>query len=129
VTGDVIPIETCDSFEDRIGRELNDPIAGLLGLLAAGPQLSVRSHVAIEITPTRRIRHRASRRVLNRYYKTKLHEHHRRGMAYLSWATSPSRFQRALAHLLATATYSRRSLPPIESTTAYPRLDHPSYAF
>ena len=40
LVGDVMPIETCDAFEDRLSRELNDPIAGLLGLLAAGPQLS-----------------------------------------------------------------------------------------
>jgi hypothetical protein len=127
LVADVMPIETCDAFEDRIGRELNDPIAGLLGLLAAGPELSVRSHVAIEITPTRRNRYRTARRVLNRYYKTKLHEHHRRGTAYLVWATSPSRFRRAVARFLAAAVYRRQSLPPIESTTAYSRLDHPLY--
>jgi hypothetical protein len=125
--GDVMPIETCDAFEDRIGRELNDPIAGLLGLLAAGPDISVRSHVAIQITPTRHKRCRSSRRVLNRYYKTKLHEHHRRSTAYLAWATSPSRLQRTLARLLAAALFMRQSLPPIESTTAYARLEHPMY--
>src|SRR5439155_5051542 len=79
------------------------------------------------ITPTRRNRRRAARRVLNRYYKTKLHAHHRRATAYLAWGTSPSRLHRALARFLAAAVYRRRSLPPIESTTAYSRLEHPLY--
>lgn len=127
LVGDVLPIETCAAFEDRLGRELNDPIAGLLGLLAAGPMLAVRSHIAIEITPTRRNRQRAARRILNRYYNTTLHKHHRRGTAYLAWRTSPSRLQRALACFLASAAYRRRSLPPIESTTAYSRLEHSLY--
>jgi hypothetical protein len=127
LVGDVMPIETCDAFEDRIGRELNDPIAGLLGLLAAGPDISVRSHVAVQITPTRHTRRRSARRVLNRYYKTKLHEHHRRGTAYLAWATSPSKLQRALARLLAAALFMRQSLPPIESKSAYARLEHSLY--
>jgi len=41
LAGDVMPIETCQAFEDRISRELNDPLAGVLGILAAGPLVNV----------------------------------------------------------------------------------------
>lgn len=127
LVGDVMPIETCDAFEDRLSRELNDPIAGLLGLLAAGPQISVHSHVAIQLLPVRRMRTRVARRVLNRYYKTKLHTHHRRGDWYLTGATSPSRICRAIVRSLAAIAYPRKSLPPIESKVVYARLDQPLY--
>ena len=127
LVGDVMPIETCDAFEDRLSRELNDPIAGLLGLLAAGPQISVQSHVAIQLLPVRRRRTRVARRVLNRYYKTKLHTHHRRGDWYLNGATSPSRICRAIARFLAAIAYPRKSLPPIESKVVYARLDQALY--
>src|SRR5687768_6931426 len=37
LAGDVLSIDTCDAFVDRISRELNDPLASLLGVLATNP--------------------------------------------------------------------------------------------
>ena len=128
LVGDVMPIETCDAFEDRLSRELIDPIAGLLGLLAAGPQLSVWSHVKIELLPAPRRRTRASRRILDRYYKTNLHSHHRRGHRFLFLATSPKLRSRLAARVLAGILYPKTAkLPPIESKAAYAKLEQPLY--
>ncbi len=128
LVGDVMPIETCDAFEDRLSRELNDPIAALLGLLAAGPELSVWSHVKFELLPTTRARLRASRRILNRYYNTTLHHRHYLGHRFLALATSPRRFNRVFASVVVKLLFARsRALPPIESKAAYAKLEQPLY--
>jgi hypothetical protein len=128
LVADAMPIETCDAFEDRLSRELNDPISGLLGLLAAGPELSVWSHVKIEILPAPPARLRAGRRILNRFYKTALHHQHHRGHHYLAMATSPKLMSRVMAYVLATIFYSNsQALPPIESKAAYAKLDQPLF--
>lgn len=128
LAGDVLPIETCQAFEDRLSRELTDPLAGLLGVLAAGPQVSVWSHVAIELLPASRGRIRAARCTLDRYYKTPLHDNHRRGHRFLAAATSPSVLRRTTAHILAWLFYAARpTLPPIETKAAYAKLEQPLY--
>jgi hypothetical protein len=120
-------IETCEAFEDRLSRELNDPLAGLLGVLAAGPNVATWSHVTIELRPASRRRVRTARRTLNRFYKTPLHTNHRRGYGFLAAAASPNRFWRFAAHALAWLRYPTRTLPPIECKAAYAKLDQPLY--
>ena len=128
LAADVLPIETCDAFEDRLSRELTDPLAAVLGVLAAGPGTSVWSHVAIELTPASRRRTAMAHRILDRYYTTALHHHHHRGRRFLYWATSPRRVCRWLTHLLAWILYAWHStLPPIESKAAYTKLTQPLF--
>ena len=123
---DVLPIETCDAFEDRLSRELNDPLAALLGVLAAGPDSTVWSHVAIELTPASRRRTAAARRILDRYYRSPLHSHHRRGQRFFAGATSPRRIRRFSTRLLAWILHpGAAALPPIESKAVYAKLDQP----
>lgn len=100
----------------------------ILGLLAAGPLVSVWSHVAIELTKAPRRRVRIARRILNRYYKTPLHGHHRRGRKFLAAATSPKFHRRIATRVLAWILYAKpAALPPIESKAAYAKLDQPLY--
>lgn len=128
LAGEVLPIETAEAFEDRLSRELNDPLAGLLGLLAAGPQVSVWSHVAIELLPASPRRIRAAQLTLDNYYRTPLHQKHRRGRWFLAAATSPKISRRTMAHILAWFFYAARpTLPPIESKAAYGKLEQPLY--
>jgi hypothetical protein len=127
LAGDVLPVETCEAFEDRLSRELNDPLAGVLGILAAGPRVAVWSHVAIELLPASRRRVRTARRVLNRYYQTPLHSNHRRGQLFLTAATSPSLLRRAMARFMAWIYYRQSAQPPVESKAAYTKLDQPLY--
>jgi hypothetical protein len=123
---DALPIETCDGFEDRLSRELNDPLASLLGILAAGPKANVWSHVAIELTPASRRRTAVARRILHRYYRTGLHNHHRRGHWFLAGATSPRGISRLATRILARIAYpGSAGLPPVESKAAFAKLDQP----
>jgi len=125
---DVLPVDTCDAFEDRLSRQLNDPIASLLGVLAAGADTTVWSHVAITVTKPSLRRTRIARRLLNRYYKTTLHTHHRRGTAFLAHATSPRALHRVTARLIAWLVYKKlTSMAPIECKAAYDKLDQPLY--
>jgi len=128
LAADVLPVDTCDAFEDRLSRELNDPLAALLGMLAAGPNTALWSHVAIELRPAPRRRVSAGRRILNRFYKSPLHHHHRRGSRYLTRATSPRWVHRLFGEAVARICYGRGAdLPPIESKAAYAKLDQPLY--
>lgn len=125
---DVLPIQTCDAFEDRLSRELNDPIAGLLAILATSNDAAIWSHAAIELHPAPQRRVLAARRVLDRYYTTPLHRHYRRGRWFLSWATSPRWSRRFLALTFASLAYGWRAGPqPIESKAAYAKLDQPLF--
>lgn len=129
LAGEVLPIETCEAFEDRLSRELSDPLAGVLGVLAAGPQVSTWSHVAMELLPASRRRARVARRILNRYYRTSLYANHRRGSLFLAAATSPKLHRRMAARVLAWMLYARQAeLPPVESKAAYAKLDQPLYS-
>jgi hypothetical protein len=128
LAGDALPIETCEAFEDRLSRELTDPLAGLLGLIAAGPQVSIWSHVAIELQPAFPGRIRAARRILDRYYRTPLCEKHRRGHRFLKAATSPNVLIRLAAQVLARINDAAQSTsPPVESQAAYDKLGQPLY--
>ncbi len=121
---DVLPIETCDAFEDRLSRELNDPLAALLGILAAGTDATVWSHLAIELSPASHRRTSAARRILRRYYRTSLHTRHRRGHWFLAAATSPRWLHRCAARLVAQILHpGPAALPPIESKAAFAKLD------
>jgi hypothetical protein len=127
LAGDVLPIETCEAFEDRLSRELNDPLAGVLGILAADPGASVWSHVAIALSPVPRRRIRTARRILDRFYNTPLHANHRLGQWFLALATSPNPLRRIAARFIASICYQHAALPPIESKAAYRKLDQPLY--
>jgi hypothetical protein len=125
---DVLPIETVEAFEDRLSRDLNDPLAGLLGVLAAGSDNDVWSHVAIELRLASQRRAIAARRILDRYYTSPLHRHYQRARWFLSWATSPHWSRRLLALTFASLAYGWRTGPqPIESKAAYAKLDQPLF--
>jgi Helicase HerA, central domain len=125
---DVLPIETSDAFEDRLSRELNDPLAALLGVLAAGPDTSVWSHVAIELKPASQRRVATARRLLDRYYRTPLYGRRRQASRFLAGATSPQRVRRIGTQILARMRYGKpTALPPIESKAAYAKLDQPLF--
>jgi hypothetical protein len=128
LAADVVPIDTCEAFEDRLTRELTDPLAGLLGVLAAGAQVTAWSHVAIEVTPAGKARRASARRILDRYYTTGLCRHHRRGRWYLRAVTAPRRLQRIFAHVIALILYRRRSiLPDPEGAAAYAKHSQPLF--
>jgi hypothetical protein len=125
---DVLPIETVEAVEDRLSRELSDPLGNLLGVLAAGGDTKVSSHIAVELRPAPRRRILAARRLLDRYYTTPLHRRYRRGRWFLSWATSPQRSRRLLALTFASLAYGWRTGPqPIESKAAYAKRDQPLF--
>jgi len=84
--------------------------------------------VAIELLPATRRRTRTSRRILNRYYKTSLHDDHRRGRQFLTAATSPNLLTRLVARVLTAIVYrGSGSLPPVVNKAAYAKLDQPLY--
>jgi hypothetical protein len=128
LAADVMPIDTCDAFEDRLSRELTDPLAGVLGVLAAGAEAMTWSHVAIEITPAARSRCAAARRILDRYYTSSLCHHPKRGRWYLHAVTSPNRLNRALGHFIALIYYRRQNVSPApEGNAAYAKQSQPLF--
>ncbi len=128
LAADVMPIDTCDAFEDRLSRELTDPLAGVLGVLAAGAAATTWSHVVIEITPAAKGRRVAARRILDRYYTSALCQQHQRGRWYLHAVTSPYRLQRMLAHFMAWTLYRRQSALPVpDGKAAYAKQSQPLF--
>lgn len=101
---DVFPIASLVDYDDQLTRERNDPVAGLLNVVA-GDSVRDWARILIDIEPAPRQRTLAARRIVDRYYGSALSRQARRGMWFIRNATSRSRLRRTIARCLAASCY------------------------
>lgn len=123
---DMFAIESCDAFEDRLSRELVDPLASVFGVIAADGDPQRRVKLILDLTPAPAGRKLAARRILDRYCGTTLSGHYRRGRWYLAGATSPRRWRRICAMAFSWC-FSGRVPAGDSRPAAYEKLGQPLF--
>lgn len=104
LAGDLFPIASLVQFDDQLTRDRNDPIAGLLNVVA-GRSVDDWSRIMIDIAPASYRRTLQSRRVADRYFGTSLSRQAWRGKFFVHNATSPSSWRRCVARGAAAIGY------------------------
>lgn len=122
LTPDWFSLESSAAFEDRLSRELVDPLASLLGVLSAGDDGENRTRIVVELTPVTSRRRLVARRILDRYYGTTLSRHPRRGRWFLAGANSPARWRRMAATAFSWC-FAKRPAAEASNPDAYQKLE------
>ena len=103
-----LPIQTFAQFEDRLNRQLADPLAAGLAAVAGIGGGQVQGGLQLEIWPADHHLIKRVERLLKRLRRSPLRHHSAAAGRFLRWGLSPWRFSRTLAWLYMRVGHRRK---------------------